>query len=164
MSMVFDASQLALSLFQQNSSLALFLNMYHWRHPLHMILIFEALSICGPDRRWFYDKIIDFLASVSFLSFANIISDLGGLGRCSTLILRATPTSAGSSSASALFFAALGFDGCVVVGAVSGACFVWDHVIFKVWVCNILEDMNKNAMTTASSPQLSEAGLSGQLG
>ena len=45
-------------------------------------------------------------------------------------ILRATPTAAGPSSSkrSVLWrtrgFAALGFDCCVVVGAVSGACFV----------------------------------------
>ena len=44
--------------------------------------------------------------------------------------LRATPTAAGPSSSkrSVLWrtrgFAALGFDCCVVVGAVSGACFV----------------------------------------
>ena len=47
-----------------------------------------------------------------------------------TNILRATPTAAGPSSSkcSVLWrtrgFAALGFDCCVVVGAVSGACFV----------------------------------------
>ena len=58
--------------------------------------------------------------------------------------LRATPTAAGPSSSkrSVLWrtrgFAALGFDCCVVVGAVSGACFVWDHMILKVCVCNIL--------------------------
>ena len=46
------------------------------------------------------------------------------------LILRATPTAAGPSSSkrSVLWrtrgFAALGFDCCAVVGAVSGACFV----------------------------------------
>ena len=60
------------------------------------------------------------------------------------VILRATPTAAGPSSSkrSVLWrtrgFAALGFDCCVVVGAVSGACFVWDHMILKVCVCNIL--------------------------
>ena len=59
-------------------------------------------------------------------------------------ILRATPTAAGPSSSkrSVLWrtrgFAALGFDCCVVVGAVSGACFVSDHMILKVCVCNIL--------------------------
>ena len=59
-------------------------------------------------------------------------------------ILRATPTAAGPSSSkrSVLWrtrgFAALGFDCCVVVGAVSGACFLWDHMILKVCVCNSL--------------------------
>ena len=47
-----------------------------------------------------------------------------------SIYLRATPTAAGPSSSkrSVLWrtrgFAALGFDCCVVVGAVSGACFV----------------------------------------
>ena len=51
-------------------------------------------------------------------------------GPISGYILRATPTAAGPSSSkrSVLWrtrgFADLGFDCCVVVGAVSGACFV----------------------------------------
>ena len=74
------------------------------------------------------------------------IKDLRALHEMCVLIsyLRATPTAAGPSSSkrSVLWrtrgFAALGFDCCVVVGAVSGACFLWDHMILKVCVCNIL--------------------------